>query len=100
MGEGLGPKLAQHHVWRRGGLLHGAQLRLAGQPAAPLGGSGEHHQMEEVAATQKKAPAGRRAEVWDEEAKPAAAASKKKSPDTHFADACLEATHEASVWML
>lgn len=73
MGAGLGPKLAEHHVWRPGGLLHGAQLRLAGQPGAPLGGLVEAAKTEEVATAKKAAPAGRRAEIRDEDGLPLAA---------------------------
>lgn len=70
MGAGLGPMLAEHHVWRPGGLLHGAQLRLAGQPGAPLGGLVEAPNTAEVATAKKAAPAGRPAEIRDEDGKP------------------------------
>lgn len=74
MGAGLGRQLAEHHVWRRGGLLHGAQLRLAGQPGAPLGGLVEQPTMDaDAPAPKKQAVAGRRAEVWDEDSQPVAA---------------------------
>ena len=70
MEAGLGPKLKQHHVWRAGGLLDGAQLCVAGEQAAPLGGlTGGAKRV----AARGKAPAARRAEVWDEGEEPLAA---------------------------
>lgn len=74
MGAGLGRQLAEHHVWRRGGLLHGVQLRLAGEPGAPLGGLVEQPAMDaDAVVPKKKAVAGQRAEVWDEDSQPVAA---------------------------
>lgn len=72
MAEGLGPKLRDHHVWRPGGLLDGAQLCVAGEHAAPLGGLAGDARAKRVAASGKP-PALQRAEIWDEDAEPVAA---------------------------